>query len=208
MVYPPYVVLVLAVSAHAKVGVDATELQRAIKDAQIVGDYLTFTLTNEMLSLETSGDSGEVTIEIAEFTDPPKVKEKQTAIYSLEFLNDILGALVADKVAIEFSTEMPIHLKFDLEHNGFLRFFLAPRVEEEEKEEDEDAEGEKESEEEGEKESEEEGEKESEEEIEEEEEAEEKPEKPKSAKKEKKEKKPKPETKEKKEKLDEKESEK
>jgi len=123
---------------NAKAKMSSSDLQRAIKDAQIVGDYLSFIIEEDCLTLEASGDTGDVSIEIREFVEAPDLKGKQSAIYSLEFLGDILGTIVSEEVSLEFSTEMPIYMKFDLEHDGFLSFFLAPRVEEEEEEVDED----------------------------------------------------------------------
>lgn len=123
---------------NAKFSLNTDELQRAIKDAQIVGDYITFIISEETLTLEASGDSGEVTIEFEEFTDPPIIKGKQNSIYSLEYLSDIIKASsVSGTVHIEFSTEMPIQFEFPLENEGKIRYFLAPRVEEEEEEEGE-----------------------------------------------------------------------
>jgi proliferating cell nuclear antigen len=124
---------------NAKFSLNTDELQRAIKDAQIIGDYITFIISEETLTLEASGDSGEVTIEFEEFTDPPTIKGKQSSIYSLEYLADIIKAgSVSGTVHVEFSSEMPIQFEFPLENEGKIKYFLAPRVEEEEEEEAEE----------------------------------------------------------------------
>lgn len=120
---------------NAKFSLNTDEFQRAIKDAQIVGDYITFTISEELLTLEASGDSGDVTIEVEEFTDPPDIKGKQSAMYSLEYLVDIIKAgSVSGIVNVEFSTEMPIKFEFPLDTEGKITYLLAPRVEEEEEE--------------------------------------------------------------------------
>jgi len=122
---------------NAKFTLNTDELQRAIKDAQIVGDYITFIISEETLTLEASGDSGEVTIEFEEFTDTPIIKGKQNSIYSLEYLSDIVKAgSVSKTVHVEFSSEMPIQFEFPLEKEGKIKYFLAPRVEEPEEEEE------------------------------------------------------------------------
>ncbi len=122
----------------AKFSLNTEDLQRAIKDAQIVGDYITFSISEALLTLEASGDSGDVTIEFEEFPEPPTIKGKQSAIYSLEFLADIIKAgSVSGTVAAEFSSEMPIRFQFPLEPEGKIIYFLAPRVEEEEEETEE-----------------------------------------------------------------------
>ncbi|MFX1294514.1 MAG: proliferating cell nuclear antigen (pcna) [Promethearchaeota archaeon] len=123
---------------NAKFSLNTDDLQRAIKDAQIVGDYLTFSISEDLLTLEASGDSGDVTIEVEDFTETPVIKGKQNAIYSLEFLSDIIKAgSLSGTVSVEFSSEMPIKFNFPLESDGKIIYFLAPRVEEEEEEIDE-----------------------------------------------------------------------
>ncbi len=129
---------------NAKFNINTPDLQRAIKDAQIVGDYITISLSDEALVLDATGDSGDVTIEVEkdEISDL-QVKGKQSAIYSLEFLADIIKAgSVSNAVHVEFSTEMPVQFEFPLkndndEETGKIKYFLAPRVEEEEEEMDE-----------------------------------------------------------------------
>jgi proliferating cell nuclear antigen len=129
---------------NAKFSLSTDELQRAIKDAQIIGDYITFSISEEVLTLEASGDSGDVTINFEEIKDKQLKKGKQNAIYSLEYLADIIKAgSVSDSVNIEFSTEMPIQFSFPIENDmGKIKYFLAPRVEEEEEEAEKEAEAE------------------------------------------------------------------
>lgn len=131
---------------NAKFSLGTDELQRAIKDAQIVGDYITFSISEEVLTLEASGDSGDVTINFEELKDKQIKKGKQSAIYSLEYLADIIKAgSVSDSVEIEFSSEMPIQFSFPIENEmGKIKYFLAPRVEEEEEEAEKEGEAEEE----------------------------------------------------------------
>jgi proliferating cell nuclear antigen len=120
---------------NAKLSLNTADLQRAIKDAQIVGDFITFSLSEEVLTLEASGDSGNVTVEVEDFIERPSVKEKQSSMYSLEYLADIVKASsVSGTVNIEFSSEMPIKFEFPLGDEGKITYLLAPRVEEEEEE--------------------------------------------------------------------------
>ncbi|MHA1648757.1 MAG: proliferating cell nuclear antigen (pcna) [Candidatus Helarchaeota archaeon] len=130
-----------SIDFNAKFSLNTDELQRAIKDAQIVGEYITFSVSEESFILEASGDSGDVTIELEDFIEKPVLKGKESAIYSLEFLADIIKAgSVAGIVNIEFSSEMPVKFEFPLDSNnemGKIVYFLAPRVEEEEEEMDE-----------------------------------------------------------------------
>ncbi|MHA1265709.1 MAG: proliferating cell nuclear antigen (pcna) [Candidatus Helarchaeota archaeon] len=122
---------------NAKFTLDTDDFQRAIKDAQIIGDFINFTISDNVLILEASGDSGDVTIEFEDLVDL-STKGKETALYSLEYLVDIIKASsVSNTVSVEFSTEMPIKFKFQLDP-GQLTYLLAPRVETEEEEVDYD----------------------------------------------------------------------
>lgn len=108
-------------------------IQSAIKDAEVVGDYLGFTATEGMLTLEAKGDAGEVTIEIQEFEGTPKLEGSHKAEYSLEYLKDIAkGVGAAAKVTLSFSGEMPIQFACSLgDDTTSLTYLLAPKVEEE-----------------------------------------------------------------------------
>lgn len=120
---------------NAKFSLSTSDLHRAIKDAQIVGDYINFTISDDTLTLDASGDSGDVTIEVEELTEL-SIKGKQSSIYSLEYLADIIKASsVSENVSVEFSTEMPVKFEFPIieqEAEGKITYLLAPRVEEEE----------------------------------------------------------------------------
>ncbi|MHA1130522.1 MAG: proliferating cell nuclear antigen (pcna) [Candidatus Helarchaeota archaeon] len=128
---------------NAKFKMTTTELQSAIKDSQIVGEYIQFSISPDSFVMNTTGDSGDVTIEITDLLEP-EIKDEQIAIYALEFLTNIIKAgSVSEQVHIEFSTEMPIQLEFPLIDpenkgaSGKLIYFLAPRVEEEDEDMDE-----------------------------------------------------------------------
>jgi len=64
----------------------------------------------------------------------------QKTIYSTEYLEDIAAAaqLAANMIRLEYSTEMPLQLTIPLKMplDGSLQYFLAPRVEDHEDEED------------------------------------------------------------------------
>ncbi|MEM1689944.1 MAG: DNA polymerase sliding clamp, partial [Thermofilaceae archaeon] len=60
-----------------------------------------------------------------------EVRQPSYSSYSLEYLDEIVGKAyrISDLVTIEFSTNKPLCLTFDIAAGGILRFFLAPRME-------------------------------------------------------------------------------
>ncbi|TFG05478.1 MAG: proliferating cell nuclear antigen (pcna) [Promethearchaeota archaeon] len=117
---------------NAKFNIKTDDFQRAIKDALLVGDFVTFSLVKNELKLDAGGtESGDVSI-IFEDIQGEKTDVEETGMYSLEFLDYIIKAgSVCNEVNIEFASEMPI--KFDFNINpGRITYLLAPRVETEE----------------------------------------------------------------------------
>lgn len=126
---------------NAKCALHTGDLVRALKDAQVMGDYVRLTTSDEdLLIISAEGESGDVSSEIQEFLDPLTVtKGKQSSAYSLEYLLDIMKASrFATRVNLAFSTDNPVELVFPLEHDARLTFMLAPRVDEDDDDEDED----------------------------------------------------------------------
>lgn len=60
-----------------------------------------------------------------------EAKEPSKSTYSLNYLSQIAkaGAATAELVTVEFSTNMPIRLAFDVPQQGRLMYYLAPRFE-------------------------------------------------------------------------------
>ena len=59
------------------------------------------------------------------------VKEPSRAMYSLSYLTDMMkAAAAADIMELQFSTNIPLTLIFDLPGGGKIQYWLAPRLEE------------------------------------------------------------------------------
>ncbi len=110
-------------------------LKDAMNDAKLVSDTVRFTGEAELLRLFARSDKGEVEARFSldagslleyEVNDPP-----QNASYGVDYLLDMLkkASRVSDIVTVEFSSNKPLSLSFDITGGGVLRFFLAPRVE-------------------------------------------------------------------------------
>ncbi len=131
----------LKIEYNSKWVTDPELLVEAIKDAEIYSEILNMKSTEgQGLTFSSSGQIGEMNYEIGldELIDSD-INESSSAAYSLTFLKAILKiASITEKLEISLRTDHPLKMVFNLLEGGELFYFLAPRVEEEEYEEDED----------------------------------------------------------------------
>jgi proliferating cell nuclear antigen len=108
------------ISFLATVKLPASTLMDAIKDAEVVSDFVKITAEDERLRV--TKDSGELlSIEL---------KESAHALYSLTYLSKMMVASDLSDIAIlMFSTDMPLRLDFNLPNGGRIVYYLAPRME-------------------------------------------------------------------------------
>jgi proliferating cell nuclear antigen len=109
---------------------DSSILNEAIEDADIVAESVSFVAEPEHFSVQASGDSNKLNIEI----EPGKgteleVSEKSKAKYSIEYLKKMIaGSKISSRVKIEFSKDYPLRLEYVVKDAVQLVFILAPRV--------------------------------------------------------------------------------
>ncbi|MEM0042433.1 MAG: proliferating cell nuclear antigen (pcna) [Thermofilaceae archaeon] len=106
----------------------------SLKEAELISDTIRFAGEQRELKLAARSDKGEweaiFSMEKGSLIEY-EVRQPSYSSYSLEYLNDIVGKAyrISDLVTIEFSTNKPLCLTFDIAAGGILRFFLAPRME-------------------------------------------------------------------------------
>ena len=120
---------------------DPDFLVEAIKDAEIYSEILNINANEgQGLIFSSSGQIGEMEYDLNEDDlIESELKGSSSGAYSLTFLKAILKiASITEKLEISLKTDHPLKMNFDLLEGGKLSYFLAPRVEEEEFNEDED----------------------------------------------------------------------
>jgi len=122
------------VNFKAKIRMTTSSLKDAIDDASIVSDHVRFEATTESLLMKGDGIMGSVSVEIGRESESIlgfEISETSKALFSLNYLSNIVKAasVVSDIVTIEFSTDMPIRLDFEMLQEGKLQYYLAPRIE-------------------------------------------------------------------------------
>ncbi|OYT32170.1 MAG: proliferating cell nuclear antigen (pcna) [Thermofilum sp. ex4484_79] len=109
-------------------------LRDVLKDAELVSDTIKFIAEENVFIVQAKSDKGEVeakfSLEAGSLLEY-EVKEASTALYGLGYLTDIVGKAyrVSDISTIEFSTNKPLLLTFEIAAGGTLKYYLAPRME-------------------------------------------------------------------------------
>ncbi|RLE77472.1 MAG: proliferating cell nuclear antigen (pcna) [Thermoprotei archaeon] len=109
-------------------------LKDAIKDAELVSDSVSFDAKEDYLRVYAHSDKGEVEVKFTIDTGSLieyEVDEPSRSTYPISYLSDMLkrAANLSDIAGIEFATDKPLLLSFELAGGGRLSYFLAPRLE-------------------------------------------------------------------------------
>ena len=116
-------------------------LVEAIKDAEIYSEILNMTAREgQGLVFSSTGQIGEMEYNLSEDDlIETNIDGTSSGAYSLTFLKAILKiASITEKLEISLKTDHPLKMIFNLLEGGELSYFLAPRVEEAEFEDDDD----------------------------------------------------------------------
>jgi proliferating cell nuclear antigen len=105
----------------------------ALKDIDVITNVVEIYTNESMIKFYGKGDAGDA--EVVYWQDENtniemlnEVKESKTA-YSLEYLLQMLNAVDADNVILEYSSKMPLRLQFLLPFRCDMQYYLAPRAE-------------------------------------------------------------------------------
>jgi len=112
---------------------DPDFLFEAVKDAEIYSDILNMKiLADDGLIFSSVGQLGERTYELGiEDLIEADLEEVSTGAYSITFLKAILKLIsITEGLEISLKTDHPLKMIFNLLEGGELFYFLAPRVEE------------------------------------------------------------------------------
>ena len=128
----------------ATVKMGAAEFQRIIRDMQVLGDTCTIAVTKEGIRFSGSGNIGSGNILIRQ--NAAAEDEKRQVIvdmeepvelnFALRYLNFFCKAApLSEQVIISMSPDVPMVVEFPIQDVGYVKYYLAPKIEEEEEEE-------------------------------------------------------------------------
>ncbi|GFZ14962.1 proliferating cellular nuclear antigen 1 [Actinidia rufa] len=127
----------------AIVRMPSAEFARICKDLSSIGDTVVLSVTKEGVKFSTRGDIGTANIVCRQNTsvDKPEeatiieMKEMVSLTFALRYMNSFAKATpLASQVNISLSSDLPVVVEYKIAEMGYIRFYLAPKIEEEEAE--------------------------------------------------------------------------
>lgn len=128
-------------SYQAVVTLPASEFQRICRDLTILGDTVEISGTKEGVRFSVSGDLGSGNIQLRQTTDVDTKTEDSVTIslenpvsltFALRYLNFFTKATgLSPSVALSMSPDVPVMVEYPMEDLGYVRYYLAPKIDEE-----------------------------------------------------------------------------
>mmetsp|Transcript_12482 Transcript_12482/g.16655 ORF Transcript_12482/g.16655 Transcript_12482/m.16655 type:complete len:142 (+) Transcript_12482:589-1014(+) len=125
----------------ATVKMPSGEFQRIVRDMQVLGDTCTISVTKEGVRFSVSGDLGTGNVLVRSNGVADK-EEEQVLIdmdepveltFALRYLNFFTKATgLGPTVVISMSPEVPIVVEYPIEEVGHIKYYLAPKIDENE----------------------------------------------------------------------------
>jgi proliferating cell nuclear antigen len=121
------------ISFDSTVKLSAATLRDILEDIQAVSDNVRFETTEDRFIAAATTELSSASIEMDKGTEvllDLQCRKPSKATYSLNYLGEIAraAASTSEVVTLEFSTNMPIKLQFEIAQ-GQLLYYLAPRIE-------------------------------------------------------------------------------
>ncbi|KAL2239513.1 UNVERIFIED_CONTAM: Proliferating cell nuclear antigen [Sesamum indicum] len=128
---------------HAIVRMPSAEFARICKDLSSIGDTVVISVTKEGVKFSTRGDIGTANVVCRQNTtvDKPEeatvieMNEPVSLTFALRYLNSFTKATpLSNTVTISLSSELPVVVEYKIAEMGYVRFYLAPKIEEDDEE--------------------------------------------------------------------------
>jgi len=119
----------------------SSEFQRIIRDLQVLGDTCVISCTKEGVRFSVSGDLGTGNVLIRANSAPEKEEDKVLIdmeepvelTFALRYLNFFTKATsLGPCVIISMSPDVPIVVEYPIEESGHIKYYLAPKIDENE----------------------------------------------------------------------------
>ncbi len=110
----------------------ADQLREAIRDIELMGDSVSFETRDNKLIIYNESEIGKAVVEMDVESGSLLSLEndgEQKATYGLDYINNLLPAVQKAEIArIQFSTDMPCKITFELPQGARLVAYIAPRT--------------------------------------------------------------------------------
>uniref|UniRef100_A0A915PHM1 DNA sliding clamp PCNA n=1 Tax=Setaria digitata TaxID=48799 RepID=A0A915PHM1_9BILA len=125
----------------AVVCMPSAEFQKTCRDLAMFSDSLMITVTKAGIVFTGKGDTGSSTVTYAPSKSADDddqqavsvdVKEPVTVNFSIKYMNHFTKATgLSDRVRLSLCNSVPVVVEYGLSENGHLRFYLAPKIDDE-----------------------------------------------------------------------------
>ncbi|ONK76846.1 uncharacterized protein A4U43_C02F430 [Asparagus officinalis] len=121
----------------------SSEFARICKDLSSIGDTVVISVTKEGVKFSTRGDIGSANIFCRQNASVDKPEEATiiqmndpvSLTFSLRYMNSFTKATpLSEAVTISLSSELPVVVEYKVADMGYIRFYLAPKIEDDEEE--------------------------------------------------------------------------
>ncbi|XP_027368620.1 proliferating cell nuclear antigen-like [Abrus precatorius] len=129
---------------HAIVRMPSIEFSKICRDLSSFGDTVTISVAKDGVKFSTAGDIGSANIVCRQnnSVDKPEaatvieMNEPVCLTFALRYMNSFTKATpFSSTVSISLSNNVPVLVEYKIAEIGYVRFYLAPKIEEEEEEE-------------------------------------------------------------------------
>lgn len=131
---------------HAVVKMPTHEFQRICRDMSQIGDSVLITCTKDSVQFSVTGDEGSGKVNLRQSSSIDK-EEEQISVelnepvqltFALRYLNYFTKASpLSPTVSLSLKSDSPLAVEYKIEDFGSIRFFLAPKIDDEETVQDE-----------------------------------------------------------------------
>jgi len=119
----------------------SSEFQRIVRDLSVLGDTCTIAITKEGIKFSVSGDLGTGNVTLRNTAGTAEKEEDQVQIemdapvestFAMRYLNLFTKATpLGGVVTLSITPDVPIVVEYAFENMGHVRFYLAPKLDEE-----------------------------------------------------------------------------
>eukprot|EP00043_Microstomoeca_roanoka_P003509 m.44190 g.44190 ORF g.44190 m.44190 type:complete len:264 (+) comp12093_c0_seq1:359-1150(+) len=128
----------------ATVKMPAGEFHGICRDLSSIGETVQISVTKEGVQFTASGDTGKGTITLRNNSSVDQegqqvvitMNEEVSLSFALRYLNFFTKATaLADSVTLSMTADIPLVVEYRIEDMGYIRYYLAPKIDDEEDEE-------------------------------------------------------------------------
>ncbi|KDP46565.1 hypothetical protein JCGZ_08537 [Jatropha curcas] len=128
---------------HAIIRMPSAEFAKICRDLASIGDTVVISVSKEGVKFSTRGDIGAANVVLRQNTtvDKPEeatiieMNEPVSLTFALRYMNSFTKATpLSNIVTISLSSELPVVVEYKIAEMGYIRFYLAPKIEEDEDE--------------------------------------------------------------------------